>query len=88
MQANFSAPAIVCQGNNVNFLNTSTPVPSGATWDFGDGTSSNLVNPVKVFADAGNFNVKMIASFGACKDSVTSPIQVMAKPVSGFHGRP
>ena len=88
VKADFSAPAIVCQGSNVNFLNTSNPVPSAATWDFGDGTSSNSINPVKVFANAGNFNVKMIAGFGACKDSVIKPVQVMANPVVDFTAGP
>ena len=88
VKADFSAPAIVCQGSNVNFLNTSNPAPSAATWNFGDGTSSNSINPVKVFANTGNFNVKMIASFGACKDSVIKPVQVMAKPVVDFTAGP
>jgi gliding motility-associated-like protein len=88
VQADFSAPAIVCQGSSVKFLNTSNPPPSGAKWDFGDGTSSNSISPVKVFANTGNYNVKMIASFGACKDSVIKPIQVIAKPVVDFTASP
>lgn len=84
VKANFSGPAIVCQGNNVNFLNTSNPAPSFATWDFGDGTFSNVTSPVQIFINPGNFNVKMVAVFGACKDSVTRPIQVIANPVVDF----
>ena len=30
----------------------------------------------------------MVASFGACKDSVTKPIQVMANPVARFYSQP
>ena len=88
VKADFSTPAIICQGTNVNFLNTSTPVPSGATWNFGDGTSSNSISPVKVFANAGSFNVKLIAGFGTCKDSVIKPIEVMPKPVVDFTASP
>ncbi len=43
-------------------------------WNFGDGTSSNLQNPVKVYNNIGKFTVslKIIDSFG-CTDSITYP---------------
>ena len=84
VKADFSVPSPICQGSNVKFLNTSNPTASGAIWDFGDGTSSNSLSAVKAFANPGNFIVKMIASFGACKDSVSKPIQVLARPVVDF----
>ncbi|MEO7120130.1 MAG: PKD domain-containing protein, partial [Ginsengibacter sp.] len=84
VKADFSAASMVCQGSNVNFENASVPLPSGASWNFGDGTFSASINPIKIFANPGNFNVKMIAGFGACKDSITKPIQVIAKPNVNF----
>ena len=88
VKADFSAPAILCTGNDVNFLNASNPAPSAVTWNFGDGTISNSINPVKNFANAGNFNVKMVATFGACKDSVIKRVQVMANPAVDFKAGP
>jgi len=43
-------------------------------WNFGDGTTSNLQNPVKVYNTIGKFTVslKIIDSFG-CSDSITYP---------------
>ena len=88
VKADFSAPASACREANIYFLNTSKPVPLAAAWDFGDGTTSNSLNPVKVFANAGNFKVRMIANFGACKDSVIRSIQVLDNPVIDFTGNP
>ena len=88
VKADFSAPSVICQGTKVNFLNTSSPAASGATWNFGDGSSSNVMNPVKIFANTGNFDVKLISDFGACKDSVIKPVQVVAKPKIDFSGGP
>lgn len=84
MKADFSASSIVCQSGNVNFLNTSSPIPSAADWSFGDGTFSTSINPVKIFGTPGNYSVKMIAGFGACKDSVIKSIGVIAKPSVDF----
>ncbi len=88
LKADFSVPPIVCQGSNVSFLNTSKPSPSEATWDFGDGTFSNAINPVKAFANTGTFNVKMIAGIGTCKDSVSKPVQVVVKSKADFAATP
>ncbi len=41
--------------NGINFV-----------WDFGDGTSSTLLNPIKTYNNIGNYNVKLITNGGAC----------------------
>lgn len=82
-KADFSVDAI-CEGTSINFKNTSTPVPSGAYWDFGDGTFSDSIHPSKSYARPGNYTVKMIADFGACTDSVTKTVQVNSKPIAAF----
>ena len=33
------------------------------TWDFGDGTSSNETNPIKVYPKAGNYTISLSATF-------------------------
>ncbi|MEO6135382.1 MAG: PKD domain-containing protein, partial [Ginsengibacter sp.] len=83
-EANFEIPSTVCQNSFVNFKNTSTPSPGSALWDFGDGTLSTSINPSKEFTTAGEFDVKMVVNFGACKDSVTKKITVIPAPVVGF----
>jgi PKD repeat protein len=80
----FSAPDSVCINSPANFLNTSSPAPTGLTWDFGDGTGFIGLNPVKTYTVAGVYPVKMVANYGSCTDSVTKNITVVPKPVAAF----
>ncbi|MES1220996.1 MAG: PKD domain-containing protein, partial [Bacteroidota bacterium] len=80
----FSAPDTVCINSSAAFTNTSSPVPTGVTWDFGDGTTSVDNNPTKVYSTAGVYSVKMVANYGSCIDSVSKNITVLAKPVVDF----
>jgi len=82
--ADFEIPRLVCAQTPVIFTNTSNPVPASASWDFGDGTFSDSVNAIKAFAKAGNYTVKMISNNGACMDSVTKTLTVIAKPIVAF----
>jgi PKD repeat protein len=45
--------------NTIHFINTSAPIAStdSIRWTFGDGTTSNQLNPVHVYAQAGTYNV-------------------------------
>ncbi|MEO1011035.1 MAG: PKD domain-containing protein [Bacteroidota bacterium] len=47
--------------NVVSFLNTSENTQT-YEWDFGDGTSSTEINPVKTFAENGTYTVTLTAS--------------------------
>ncbi len=82
--AAFTAPSPVCVGSGALFTNTSSPAPVGAKWDFGDGTGSTQLSPVKTFSGPGVFPVKLVSDFGTCKDSVTVPITVLQKPKADF----
>ena len=81
VKADFSVPANICEGETVNINNTSTSAPASVSWDFGDGTNSNSINPSKSYNTTGNFVIKMIANFGACTDSVSRSINVLPKPI-------
>ena len=82
--AGFSIPAQVCAGVNLQLVNTSSPAPSGAQWSFGDGTGSTALDPVKTYAGPGNYTIKLISDFGACKDSLSKAITVLPKPTADF----
>lgn len=73
-----------CEGMPVTFTNTSAPAPDSVLWTFGDGSSSNIINPVKTYATAGNYPVKLLAYFGNCKDSVTRNINVASAANTAF----
>jgi gliding motility-associated-like protein len=82
--AGFTSPATICAGQPLNLVNTSSPTPSGALWTFGDGTSSTLITPFKAYSTGGNYTIKLVSNFGACKDSVEKPIQVLDRPTADF----
>ena len=73
-----------CVNTPINFTNTSTPTPGSVFWNFGDGTTSTVLNPIKTYSSTGTFQVKMVANFGICKDSIIKNITVLAKPTSSF----
>ncbi len=82
--ANFSMPPVICNNTPTLFNNTSNPTAVSAFWDFGDGTTSNQLSPVKTFANTGSFTVKVVSDFGLCKDSISKTITVLGKPTASF----
>lgn len=66
-----------CINNVINFSNSSQ-ISTGNltyTWYFGNGDSSNLLNPSTVYSVSDTYNVTLIAtSFQGCKDTIVKPI--------------
>ena len=63
--ADFSAnPLSGCKPLKVNFTDLSTPSPDGPitqwSWDFGDGTNSNIKNPNHLYTLSSNYPVSLI----------------------------
>lgn len=84
VNTNFVSASSVCIGNAITFTSTSTPPPASVLWNFGDGTFSNQNAPVKIYSLPGVYQVKLVANFGACIDSVTKPVTVNPKPAAAF----
>lgn len=84
LQASFTYPPSVCLNQTVNFTNTTTPAPTSVLWNFGDGTTSSLLNPAKNYAAPGIYSVKLIAWSGVCSDTVIHPINILAIPTAAF----
>jgi len=82
--SNFSAPDSICVNSVINFQNTSAPAPTVSSWDFGDGTTSNLISPSKTFTTANVYKVKLVNTFGACIDSISKQITVLTPAVANF----
>lgn len=63
----------------VTFNNTSTNA-NAYTWNFGDGNTSNDVNPTHTYANAGTYTVTLnaISSFGCANDSFQANVTVTA----------
>ncbi len=88
VSADFTAPPNVCVGTSVSITNTSLPIPVSVAWNFGDGTTSTILNPVKTYTVAGNYNITLVSDFGGCQLTKVHPITVYAKPVTVFSGSP
>ncbi|HMP22425.1 MAG TPA: PKD domain-containing protein, partial [Ferruginibacter sp.] len=84
VQANFTAKDSACVSTSIAFTNTSAPNPGSVLWSFGDNTTSVSLNPTKTYSTPGIYTVKLVASFGACTDSVTKNIHVLPRPVVAF----
>jgi gliding motility-associated-like protein len=83
----FQQPPEQClSGNRFNFINTTVEQGSVQyTWRFGDGSVSTQKNPVKTYAAAGLYDVKLVVSGdGGCLDSVTRQVRVRQTPAAGF----
>ena len=85
--AAFTASAS-CLATNIPFTDQST-ISSGSiqsyNWNFGDGYSSTVRNPVHSYQSAGTYNVVLtIVSATGCSASVTKPVVVYPQPVADF----
>jgi gliding motility-associated-like protein len=86
--SNFVIPGPVCLNTPLTFSNLSN-VSSGSitsyTWDFGDGTTSNAIEPSHIFSGVGVFQVSLftITDVG-CTDSFALAIVVNPLPNVDF----
>lgn len=73
-----------CVPFSVQFTNTSQNA-SSYSWNFGNGNTSNLANPVNVFASPGNYTVTLTATSASGQTHQYSlPISVIPKPAADF----
>jgi gliding motility-associated-like protein len=78
-----------CQ-NPVQFYDSSVVVSGSPIsqwfWDFGDGTTSTLQNPLHSYNAMGNYTVSlMVTNGGGCTDTIYQSISIGAYPVSNFN---
>ncbi|MDR1865467.1 MAG: gliding motility-associated C-terminal domain-containing protein [Bacteroidales bacterium] len=86
--AAFDSVAAECQPYEVRFHNTSE-FGNFYWWDFGDGASSTLENPVHFYQDAGVYTVTLIVTGDAINpDTVSRQIVVHPLPMPFFNVKP
>ena len=83
--ANFDLPASTCTPMVVAFNNTSIQATASTTWNFGDGTTSDALNPAHTFEALGTedvqYNVALVAVNAAgCADTTVQVIEVWGQP--------
>lgn len=75
----------VCYLQEVDFINTSTIEPPGVItdyfWEFGDGTTSTLMNPSHTFPGPGYYLISLtITSDNGCEHEYQKALEVYAQP--------
>ncbi len=68
------------QPNTIRFYDYSWGNPQQWAWDFGDGSSSDLQNPVHQYADTGLYNVTLTINSQDCNSSTTAQVYVGTRP--------
>ena len=73
-----------CTGVAVAFIDNSTTFFDALVnwhWDFGDGDTSNEINPVHVFTTAGLFNVSLtVTNAVGCDSTITKQVEIYPLP--------
>jgi len=86
LNAAFAVSSSTCLGSSVNFTDQSTP-PAGVTawsWDFGNGTTSNVQNPINTFVTGGIYPVTLTVSNGVCNADTTINVTINQAPLATF----
>lgn len=84
-QVGFTNDTLSCVGNSVALNNTTTGAVN-YLWRYGNGQTSNMVNPNISFVDTGYYQIKLVAfTANGCKDSLTKTIEITKIPVANFN---
>ncbi|MCB0735988.1 MAG: PKD domain-containing protein [Bacteroidetes bacterium] len=73
----------VCRGDSATMQNFSSNA-NIVSWNFGDGTSSTSSAPKKLYAQSGQYSIKLTVSNANCVDSTTKSITIYSAPTSNF----
>ncbi len=74
-----------CEGDTLTIINNSfTGNGSFYTWNFGNGVTSNLINPRAVLNTIGVNNINLRIDLGTCFDDTTVQVTIFEKPKPNF----
>ncbi|MBK7094775.1 MAG: PKD domain-containing protein [Saprospiraceae bacterium] len=81
-----SIPGCTSDQINFTFVNEGGDFPEEFIWDFGDGTSSNELNPVHIFSPKGVYEMTLTVRKGDCVETYSLEINTadFIKPVDAF----
>jgi len=87
--AKFGLTSVIgCTLSPVYFIDSSiSNTPLTYHWNFGNGTTSVIKNPVTSYSNVGVYNVSLVVtSEYGCSDSATllNPLSILASPMAGF----
>ncbi len=73
-----------CEGQKITLQNFTTPSNSRVTWNFGDGTQSNVWSPSVKYAKAGTYLITLTANLNGCNALSTIRVYQFDRPTSKF----
>lgn len=84
--ANFQSSNSLCQGELVQFTNTSINA-NNYQWNFGDGTNATGFSQTHTYNSQGSFTITLIAidTVSGCRDTITNSVNINRKPVCSFN---
>jgi len=65
-----ASPLVACAGVDINFFDISFDVLDNWLWDFGNGYTDTVKNPVYQYSSTGTFDINLIAGVNSCKDTL------------------
>jgi gliding motility-associated-like protein len=79
-----------CDGATVEFTDITVPVGANIitdwNWDFGDGNTSSVQNPIHVFSVSGTYDVTLqITDSEGCSTTLTQTLNLLASPAADFN---
>jgi gliding motility-associated-like protein len=89
--ANFSIQnSNLCYGDSLFFMNSSSGYKLTYSWNFGDGTTSSVLNPKHKYNSIGTYTVSLTVtdSSGCSHKKTMSNILMKQKPTANFNGNP
>jgi gliding motility-associated-like protein len=84
VSTDFTVPDTNCVNSTTIFQNISTPTPVSSKWNFGDGTTSNVIDATKIYSAPNTYTVTLYNTYSFCRDSVKKTIKVAAQPKANF----
>jgi len=85
--SDFTGAGNVCINTPVNFLNTSSPAPTSSTWDYGDGSPTEIRRDGQhSYTTPGTYTVTLNNSFSGCSGIATKTVTVVGPPTTNFSG--
>lgn len=76
LQPNFLVSSVGCLSEAVRFFEFSDLIPDAVSWNFGDGNTSDEINPQHAYATLGRYEVSMAATIGDCTYSTSKTIEI------------
>ncbi|QLG46783.1 T9SS type B sorting domain-containing protein [Costertonia aggregata] len=73
-----------CLGDSTEFSVTTNEPITSITWDFGDGTTSNLENPTHIYANSGIYTVSVTAATASETKTEVKDITIYETPMANI----